>query len=233
MRKFLPQLLASLSLLTVAAVAQADGFQSNSSIIGAVESFLEQHIDDKKKSRIDVGALDARLRLTPCNNELETFFLKGSRAFGRTTVGVRCTVPKPWTIYVPATVKIYGKVLATSHPVARGTRITKNDIKTLDYELALLSSGYYVDPNNIVGKIAKRPIPTGRVFRPALLDAPRLVQRGEEVTILAETKGLKVQMPGVALMDGSAQDKITIRNKASKKVIQGTVVAAGVVKVRM
>jgi flagella basal body P-ring formation protein FlgA len=233
MRKYLHQLFASVSILTVAVVAQANAFQSSSSIIGAVESFLEQHIDDKKKSRIEVGALDARLRLTSCNNELDTFFLKGSRALGRTTVGVRCAAPKPWTIYVPATVKIYGKVLTTSRPVARGARVTKNDIKMLDYELALLSSGYYVDPKNIVGKIAKRLIPAGRVFRPALLDAPRLVQRGEEVTILAETKGLKVQVPGIALMDGSAQDKITIRNKASKKVIQGTVVAAGVVKVRM
>lgn len=66
-----------------------------------------------------------------------------------------------------------------------------------------------------------------------MLEAPRLVRKGDLVTLLAEIAGVNVRMTGKALADGAAGTSIQVSNLSSQRVIEGTVIAEGVVKVRM
>ena len=68
---------------------------------------------------------------------------------------------------------------------------------------------------------------------PRVLEAPRLVRRGERVTITARADGIDVRMAGKALMDGTAGERIRVRNINSDRVIEATVASPGMVEVQM
>jgi flagella basal body P-ring formation protein FlgA len=66
-----------------------------------------------------------------------------------------------------------------------------------------------------------------------MVRAPRLVQAGQHVILLATTPQLQVRMKGKALADGTRGDIIKVRNLRSKRVVEGVVTHAGIVEVSM
>lgn len=224
-------MLATLIIFTSPAMALT--YQSHQSVNSAVRSFLSQHIDSTSRHEIIIGKLDVRLRLRACNHELRAFFGSGGRAFGNTTVGVNCQKPKPWTIFIPVQVKIYQSVLATQRPLTRNSIIQPADLRHIERDVTTLRRGYFTSPQHVIGKVTKRPLPAAAIFTPASIQAPRLITRGDKITILVKSKGLQVRAIGKALMDGKANQQIKVKNIASKKVIEGIVSAPGVVTVGM
>ena len=99
---------------------------------------------------IKIGRIDSRLNVPACAAP-EAFLPNGSRAWGKTTVGVRCTVPAPWTIYIPATVQIQADYIVTATPLAQGQNIGPNDIAKIKGDLATLPAGIITDPAQVVG----------------------------------------------------------------------------------
>ena len=220
-------------LIITSPIVLANPYENPKSIKAAVVSFLNGRIETGTKHQIELGKLDPRLRLTKCSETLETFFLNGTRAYSSTTIGVKCQSPKPWTIFVPAKVKIFENVLASTQALARGDKIDTGLFKYVSRDITQLPTGYYLKSEEILGKLVKRPLRAGAVFTPTLLESPRLISRGEIVTIIAEKGSFQVRATGEALMDGIENQTIKVRNKASKKVIEGIVSAPGLVKVRM
>ena len=60
------------------------------------------------KVEIQVGGIDPRLQLASCASP-EVFLPTGSRAWGKTSIGIRCTASASWTIYVQANVSVMGQ----------------------------------------------------------------------------------------------------------------------------
>ncbi len=212
--------------------ARSETYQSHDSLRETARTFVQQQIQSTSATPyIEVGILDTRLRLPVCADKPEAFLPPGSRILGSSSVGIRCHSPKPWSLYVPVTVKIFAPVLVASHALNRGSQITAQDFQTAELNIAALSGGYLSIPEQILGMTLKRSIDAGAVYTPAMLEAPNMVRRGQQVTLLAEIAGIEVRMAGKALMDGSAGALIQVRNLASQRVIEGTVIAEGIVKV--
>ncbi|KTF29616.1 flagellar basal body P-ring formation chaperone FlgA, partial [Xanthomonas translucens] len=55
------------------------------------------------------------------------------------------------------------------------------------------------------------------------LVAQRLVRRGDNVALVARNGGLEVRMAGRALSDGGENERVTVENLSSRRVLQGTV----------
>jgi len=211
----------------------AKTYQSLQSIKSTVKNYLEEHNNSSFKHKISIGKIDKRLRLVTCNTELEAFLLPGSKHNGSTTVGVRCSSPKEWTLYVPAKVKTYKQVAISSRPLSRGEEIDSNSVRFVEKEISTLNSGYFTQANNVIGKIARRALPTDHILTPKSIKSANLVLRGEEVAIIVKSNGFQIRVAGEALMDGSAKQKIKVKNKASKKVLEAIVTGRGIVSVRM
>ena len=62
---------------------------------------------------VAVGAIDPRMSLAPCPAP-QAFFMPGARAWGKTTVGVRCATPSAWTVYIQASVSVIGEYVASA-----------------------------------------------------------------------------------------------------------------------
>jgi len=194
-------------------------YQSLASLHEAARGFLQLQIPPESgtSQEIHLGRLDSRLRLGFCETGLQAFVPAGSRLQGKLTVGVQCPGEKPWTVYIPANIRVFGDVLTTSRPISRGDTITRADIIAED----------------IIGKLAVRSLPAGTPLTPRMLKARLLVQRGDDVTILANTGFLQVRSKGKALQNAALGERITVRNTRSKRIIEGIAIKAGTVQVHM
>jgi flagella basal body P-ring formation protein FlgA len=203
---------------------------------------IEQRVRDYLASRtrqvgtpadsaaIDVGPVDPRLRLARCPRPPEAFLAPGANEFGHTTVGVRCAGAEPWTIYVTATVHVMSEVVVSARSVARGASLTAADLATRRVDLSTLPPGAATNPAQVQGRLLKRPVAPGTVLTSAMLASKPLVRRGEAVTLLARVGGLDVRVSAEALANGAEGERIKVRNVASRRVVEATVVASGLVQ---
>jgi flagella basal body P-ring formation protein FlgA len=228
---------ALLTLLALrAGIAAGGGYpvQSRESNRDAVNAFITQGIKKEyPHHEIRVSKLDPRLTLAECEIPLEGFLPKGGQLIGNISVGIRCSGGSPWTIYVPASVKVMRKVVVASHPILRRATIDSGDIHLEQRDIATGSAAYIFNPEDVLGKVAKRAAAASTALTPDMLDEPLLIHRGQQVIILAEGPGIQVRMAGTALMDGTEGQIIKAKNKLSKRTVEGRVVQPGIIRVNM
>lgn len=213
----------------------AEGIQSLDAVVATVRNYLIQQNDTSKAVQLKVAVTppDPRLRLAVCRTKLQAFTPPGQDTVGSTVVGVRCTdANNPWSLYVQASVALNRSVLVARYPMSRGTVLSSSDVALVDKDVARMTQGYITDINSINGMVLKYSVTAGTVLRPALLQPPMVIKRGDHVVLLAQGGGIQVKMEGTALTDGAVGDVIRVRNLSSHRVVQGTVVSAGVVQVQ-
>lgn len=81
------------------------------------------------------------------------------------------------------------------------------------------------------GKVAKRTLLPGRYVAAGALRQPWLVDRGAAVQVVFEAGALTISAAAVALDPGSAGDQVKVRNVDSGKILTGTVMADGSIRV--
>jgi flagella basal body P-ring formation protein FlgA len=149
----------------------------------------------------------------------------------RTTVGVRCDGASTWTIYVPVSVEIEAPVLVLRRALARRAPIDASDVELQTRRLPGLATNFVNDLNALQGRRLRRALPAGTPLTTDALDRAVLVQRGQQVTLVAATGGIEIRAQGKALSDGSEKDRIRVQNVNSLKVVEGIVENSGIVRV--
>jgi flagella basal body P-ring formation protein FlgA len=220
--------------LTFAGVlTAAEAIQPLGSVRDAVARFLQEQTTNLSGSpRIEVGALDPRLRLALCEQPLEAFFPASARTQGNVTVGVRCSGSSPWSIYVPARVQVYDRVIVAARPLSRGSVLKAGDLDIAELDVTSLAGGYFSESQQAVGMSLRRNVQLGTALGPGLVELPKVIRRGERVQIVARVHGMQVTMDGEALEDGAKGDRIRVRNRSSKRNVEGLVAGPGIVEVR-
>lgn len=222
---------ALLMLLPLAAWA-APGIQHLASIREAAKAFMEaQSGGSGGRVSVEIGQLDPRLRLAACGKPLTAFLPPGGQRQGNTAVGVRCSAPRPWSIYVPARVRVVVKVAVLIRPAPRGTVLTAADIRLEPRDTSSLTAGYFQVRDQLVGKLVTNALAAGTVLTPQVITSPLAVRRGERVILLAQTGGIQVRMAGKAMADGALGQRIQVRSLPSKRIVEGVVEQDGVISV--
>ncbi len=224
-----------LAALTPAWASGAAEFQDHASILDTAREFLEQTAQTQHtgRSEVNLGKLDKRLRLRVCGEPLQASMPAGARTLGNTTVAVECASDTGWKIYVTGKISVFGEVLVARESIGRKQPLAARQVHIAERELGSLSAGYLSDRVSAVGMLAKRNIAAGTVLTPNMLEAPRLIRRGERVTLLATTGGIEVRMRGEALADAAHGERVRIRALSSKRVVEGVALSSGVVKMTL
>ena len=223
---------AVISLMTQSVIAQTT--QSLKSIKEAAYEFAVAQLGEPDDSlRIKVGKLDARLRLAACDRPLETYLPPSGKIHRNGVVGVRCSGGNAWSLYVPVEVRRYGEVVVTARALARGETLSAADIKRDRREISSLTRGFIADTTHALGRRTKRHLAVNTLLTPQMLLIPKLVKRGQRVTLLARSGGIEVRMPGSAMSDGGNGDIIRVRNLNSKKIVEGTISSDGIVEISL
>ena len=222
------RLLFGLSLLLATGAASAAALQSHDAMRAAAADFLARQTSDSVISpHIDVARPDPRLRLAACELPLSTFLPPGARVAGNLVVGVRCEGASPWTIYLSSSVRIFEEVVVVTRPVPRGAELQAQDLRLETRDTTSLRGGYLASPEQAAGMLARRPLSPGAVLTHNALEAPRMIQRGQQVVLLARAGGLEVRSAGQALSDGTEGELIKVRNSRSSRVVEALVTAPG------
>lgn len=217
--------IASCGLLCAAAAAAADPqWQPVSEIAATAENYLRKHVGPSaRRTDVRAGPLDVRLRLANCDKPLQAFLRRGTRVAARTIVGVRCSGTKPWKVYVPVDVIVTAKVLVASRTLPRGHMLTATDLALEERDVTRALSGYITDPAQILGQRLKAQLLSGRMLTPSLLEADKLVRRGQSVTLTVNNSGVAIRMAGKALGDGALNQRIRVENLNSGRIVEGIV----------
>jgi len=225
-------LLCAQLISTPLALATENKFQSIDTIKAAAQTFLSTHsdIEDRASTTVSIGNIDNRLTLPACGSPLDTFLPSGAKVQGKTTVGVRCQSPKPWTLYVPANVTTVTQVLVTSSPLRRGHIVTAADISLQSTNTSQLNTAYLSNPDAVIGKALKKNLANRAFFTSAVLTQPHIIHKGQHVDLQAGLGGLKVSASAIALTSGAVGDKIGVKNLSSGKIVEGTILAPGIIR---
>ncbi len=214
----------------VAGTADARSIEKLENIRAVARAFALEKVGGADDDiEIVVGALDPRLRLAACEEPLGAYFSPGTRTVGKTTVGVRCDGPQPWSLFVPMEIVRQIAVAVALTELPRGHVITAADVGYESRSLATLTSGYFARNNVPIGKITTRPIIRGSPITQNMVKARRLVRRGQRIVLALQTGSVAVRVAGTALRDGSRGESIPVRNMSSKRVIEGIVHEPGLV----
>ncbi len=218
---------------SISSAVASSPYHPHSDIIKQAKRFINDNINHTQytKVKIAMGQLDNRLNLNKCPVALQTQLSSGSQFSGKSTILVKCNGPKPWTVYIGAQIKLYKEFIATARPLDRGHILSSHDLTAVEKELSRLNQGYYSDKSSLIGQQLKRRLPQNRLIKANYISPPTLVKRGEIVTIIAENSGFSVKMSGKALTNGTKGDRIRVKNLSSSRIIEGTVMAHGLVNI--
>ena len=209
-------------------------------LIGATEGFLEFMVEDylqrseiTARHEIQVTPLDPRLRLAACDSDLTQSLESPAQPVGRVTVRVSCEGSTPWTVFVPAQVRIFRPVVVVKTALRRDSIIGAGDVALVEQDVSLLNRGYVTEVEQVIGRKLTRATRTDQVLTPAMLQLAEAVGRGDQVVISARSGGINVRMQGEALSGGTLGQQISVRNLTSQRVIRARVTGPGQVEVEM
>lgn len=167
--------------------------------------------------------------LAACDS-LQAYMPGGARPRARMSVGVRCTGPRAWSVFVQATVSLPGQYFVAARMINAGEVITATDVAPRDGDLVNLPPGAMTDMPNIVGMTAANRIAAGQPFKSTALRSPGAVQRGQTVRINARGPGFVVSSEGQAMENAAPGAMVQVRT-ASGQIVSGVVQSQGTVEI--
>lgn len=158
--------------------------------------------------------------LPACDGALEAD-APGALRDGRAQLRLRCTGTPAWSRFVRLGVQRFGQVLVLSRALRRGEALDADALRQEPRDLAHLPGTPLNDPQAVLGQLARRDLPAGTVLSASLLTAPLAIRRGDSVTLVGLASGLEVRAPGEALADAADGARIKVRNRDSRRVVEG------------
>lgn len=120
-----------------------------------------------------------------------------------------------------------------NRPIDRRDVIHAGDVTVARIEKRRVPGSAVIHADELIEMAARRPLRAGEVIATADVEPPRVVLRGDIVTLRFSRPGLALTARGRAQSDGARGDLISVLNEQSKRTIQGVVTAAGTVEVNM
>lgn len=134
-------------------------------------------------------------------------------------------------VWVTVEIEVVTSVVVTTKPLGRYKRIESDDIHLQKMDLASLPSNIITNTEEALGKRTKRTIDAETPLRTDLIEFPPLVRRGDVVTVIAESDGLRITTRGKIKQRGCRGDKIKVVNLNSNKVIYAKIIDSNTVRV--
>lgn len=227
-------LLAALLLACVQIPQAAAAGQPVDAIIKAVVAASQERAMRHGYDNVSVKVrpLDNRLKLPLCEQALTSTISAASAVLGAVSVGIGCSGAKPWTIYVRSHVVAQRAIPVLVRPLPRHALVSRDDLKLVDQPLDSNAQGMIEDPEQIVGMQLTRALNAGSIVRVNQLRKPKVIKRGQQVTLVSGSGGLEVRIQGKALTDAASGERVAVSNLSSGRKVEGIAHSDGTVSVQ-
>ncbi|WP_377701573.1 flagellar basal body P-ring formation chaperone FlgA [Pseudoduganella sp. UC29_71] len=156
--------------------------------------------------------------------------MPGARAWGKTTVGVRCAAPAAWTVYIQANVTVQADYVASAVPLAQGQAIEAGQLVLVKGDLTTLPAGIATDISQVVGRSSNASLAAGTPMRLDTLRSKPVIQAGQLVRLVSGGAGFRVSAEARAVATASEGQMVQVRTAGGQQV-SGVAKAGGLVEV--
>jgi flagella basal body P-ring formation protein FlgA len=164
---------------------------------------------------VKVGAVDPRTALAGCPAP-EAFLQPGARAWGKTTVGVRCTAPSNWTIYLQAQVNVKAEYVAAAVPLAQGQAVEQGQLMLVKGDIAAMPNGIITDMAQAIGRTPTVSLAAGTPLRLDTLRSKPVVQQNQAVRLVLNGNGFSVSAEGRAIGTAGEGQVVQVRTRPAR-----------------
>lgn len=178
---------------------------------------------------VNVDPVDSRLTLAACV-EPQAFMPNGARLWGKTTIGIKCVAPSPWTVYVRANVQVISDYLVAAVPLTQGQTIAASDVTRVRGDLSTLPNGIITDEAQAVGRISSMSVRAGTPLRMDAIRSQRVVQQGQAVRVISNGPGFQISTEARALTNATEGQMAQARTAAGQ-VVSGIAKAGGILEI--
>ncbi|MBL4613951.1 MAG: flagellar basal body P-ring formation protein FlgA [Magnetovibrio sp.] len=112
-----------------------------------------------------------------------------------------------------------------------GDIIQKSDLKWIEVTEKRLARNAIIDASRLIGMAAKRSIGAGKAISASDIRRPKVVSKGQIVTMVLVTPIMRLTTKGKALQAGGTGDTIRISNTQTSTVVEGVITGPGQVRV--
>ncbi|MFP3559025.1 flagellar basal body P-ring formation chaperone FlgA [Paraburkholderia sp. SIMBA_049] len=207
------------------------GQQDGESIRRAALAYLQQQ-SAGLPGKVDISVATVFPRGLAACTTLEPFLPTGARVWGRTTVGVRCSGERPWTLYLQAKVSIHATYFLASRSIAPGELLSAADLIARDGDLTLLPQAVITDPAQAVGSVSLMRVSAGLPLRRDMLKSADSVTIGQSVKVVAQGANFAISAEGSAMNNASPGQPVRVKT-ANGQIIQGIVKDGGTVVIQL
>ncbi|MCD6297573.1 MAG: flagellar basal body P-ring formation protein FlgA [Deltaproteobacteria bacterium] len=127
-------------------------------------------------------------------------------------------------VQLSAWVDVFESIVCASRDLKRKEVIKKVDVHLVRKNISHMPPNTIRELNKAVGLMIKHTVKADTCLKAWMLEKPSIVERGDIVTILAESGGLKVTVPGRVLEKGYLGELIKVQNAMSKKEVYAKVI---------
>ena len=162
-----------------------------------------------------VGTPDPRLSLAPCKR-FEPMLPTGLRAWGKTTVVLRCVEGASWQVSLAAQVSVIGKALVTTESIRSGSTPHPESWTLSETELTHEPGTPVQDPVQLVGKSLNRGLSSGQILRLEYLRSMPTVAAGDPVRVQISGAGFVIQAEGQLLAAAADGQSVRVRTEQGR-----------------
>ncbi|MDN3609436.1 flagellar basal body P-ring formation chaperone FlgA [Vibrio ostreicida] len=134
-----------------------------------------------------------------------------------------------WRLNVSIKSRITLNVVVALNGLNRGDAVTAS-VLALEERTFTRSQDFFTRISQALNNTAARRIRSGQVLDPKKLDALPMVNKGNQVVIVAAKDGFSATTRGVAMENGEQGQQIDVRNSASGKIIRAVVTDLNMVR---
>ena len=120
-------------------------------------------------------------------------------------------------------VRRYLDVVVAAGNLNAGDILSESSLRLERMDAGKIPAGYLTEQSKAIGLQVRHAMPPGSIISERSLVRPILVQRGENVKIVARIGEIDVYANGVAFAQGAAGDLIRVQNTTTKRILTGRV----------
>lgn len=173
----------------------------------------------KARVEIEVGQIDARLRLAPCRR-IEPQLPPLAALWGGTRIALRCVEgEKPWQVWLPVTVKVLAPALVPVRALPMGTVLAAEHLQLAEIDWAASAQPPFARAEQVLGRTLGRAWQAGEPLRAADLRARQWFAAGEPVQVLARGEGFAVGGEAQAMGPGIEGQPVRVRTESGRVLV--------------
>jgi len=127
--------------------------------------------------------------------------------------------------------QLYGDVVCLKQNLSRHAKLSADDLEVVRRNISSLGPDLITSLQQAIGQRLRSSLRAGGILYNSNLEPSPLVERGDLVTILAESDRFTITAPGEARGSAAKGEMVKVKNLMSRKEIFARVVSAEIVKV--